>query len=284
MEHAHAQALAGFSALVTGGGGGIGLSCAQRLAADGASVTIVGRSEDRLHAGVAAIEAVAADGATVQAVPTDVTDEASVAAAVAAATAPSGRLDGIVSSAGGSETIGPITQIDVEAWRRTVDLNLTGTMLTIKHGARVMARQGGGSIVAVSSIAGVVTHRWFGAYGPAKAGLEMLCMVAADELGASGVRVNSVRPGLTRTDLVEAITAPGPVLDDYLACMPLGRVGEPEDVAGLVRFLLGPDASWITGQNIAVDGGHSQRRGPDLSGLIGPLFGEDGLRGIVAEG
>jgi NAD(P)-dependent dehydrogenase (short-subunit alcohol dehydrogenase family) len=282
VEHAHAQALAGFSALVTGGGG-IGLSCAQRLAADGASVTIVGRSEDRLHAGVAAIEAVAADGATVQAVPTDVTDEASVAAAVAAATAPSGRLDGIVSSAGGSETIGPITQIDVEAWRRTVDLNLTGTMLTIKHGARVMARQGGGSIVAISSIAGVVTHRWFGAYGPAKAGLEMLCMVAADELGASGVRVNTVRPGLTRTELVEAITGPGPVLDDYVSCMPLGRVGEPGDVAGLVRFLIGPEAGWITGQNVAVDGGHALRRGPDLSGVLEGLFGADGLRGVVAE-
>lgn len=277
------RGLAGFSALVTGGGSGIGLACAQRLAADGASVTIAGRSEDRLRAGVEAIEAVAADGATVQAVPADVTDEASVEAAVAAATALTGRLDGIVSSAGGSETIGPITQIDVEAWRRTVDLNLTGTMLAIKHGARVMAGQGGGSVVAISSIAGVVTHRWFGAYGPAKAGLEMLCMVAADELGASGIRVNTVRPGLTRTDLVEAITAPGPVLDDYVSCMPLGRIGEPDEVAALVRFLVGPEAGWITGQNVAVDGGHALRRGPDMSGLLEGLFGPDGLRGVVPE-
>jgi NAD(P)-dependent dehydrogenase (short-subunit alcohol dehydrogenase family) len=192
-----------------------------------------------------------------------------------------GTLDGIVSSAGGSETIGPITQIDTEAWRRTVDLNLTGTMLTIKHGARVMARQGHGSIVAISSIAGGTTHRWFGAYGPAKAGLEMLCMVAADELGASGVRVNTVRPGLTNTELVEAITAPGPVRDDYLDCMPLARVGEPEDVAGLVRFLIGPESAWITGQNIGVDGGHALRRGPDLSGVLEGVFGADGLRGVV---
>jgi NAD(P)-dependent dehydrogenase (short-subunit alcohol dehydrogenase family) len=275
--------LAGFSALVTGGGSGIGLSCAARLAADGASVTIVGRSEERLQAGVEAVEKVAAAGAAVQAVPTDVTDESAVEAAVAAATALTGRLDGIVSSAGGSETIGPVTQIDVDAWRRTVDLNLTGTMLTIKHGARVMARQGRGSIVAISSIAGAVTHRWFGAYGPAKAGLEMLCMVAADELGASGVRVNTVRPGLTRTDMVEVITAPGPVLDDYLSCMPLGRIGEPDDVAALVRFLIGPEAGWITGQNVAVDGGHTLRRGPDMSGLLEGVFGADGLRGVVPE-
>ncbi len=288
MSGTNAQDLTGTSVLVTGGGSGIGLACAQRLAADGAAVTLVGRSEDRLKAGVAAVEAAAAEAQgtsgpapAVRYVAADITDEAAVEAAVAAATGVTGTLDGIVSSAGGSETIGPITQIDVEAWRRTVDLNLTGTMLTIKHGARVMARQGHGSIVAISSIAGGTTHRWFGAYGPAKAGLEMLCMVAADELGASGVRVNTVRPGLTRTDLVEAITAPGPVLDDYLDCMPLARVGEPEDVADLVRFLIGPEARWITGQNVGVDGGHGLRRGPDMSGLLEGVFGADGLRGVV---
>jgi NAD(P)-dependent dehydrogenase (short-subunit alcohol dehydrogenase family) len=277
------QDLAGWSALVTGGGSGIGLACAQRLARDGASVTICGRSEERLAAGKAAIEEVAA-GAKVAAVPADVTDEAAVVAAVEAATALTGRLDGVVASAGGSETIGPVTHVDADGWRRTLDLNLTGTMLTIKAAGRVMARQGGGAMVAISSIAGVVSHRWFGAYGPAKAGIEMLCMVAADELGASGVRVNAVRPGLTRTDLVQFITSPGPVLDDYLSCMPLGRIGEPEDVAGLVRFLLGPEATWITGQVVAADGGHSLRRGPDISSMIGPLFGEDGLRGVVADG
>jgi NAD(P)-dependent dehydrogenase (short-subunit alcohol dehydrogenase family) len=276
--------LAGFSALVTGGGSGIGLACATRLAGDGATVTICGRSDERLRAGVEAIEAAApGSGTRVQAVSADVTDEASVQAAVEAATAVTGRLDGLVLSAGGSETIGPVTQIDVDAWRRTLDLNLTGTMLGIKHGGRVMVAQGGGSIVAISSVAGVATHRWFGAYGPAKAGLEMLCMVAADELGASNVRVNTVRPGLTRTDLVAAITAPGPVLDDYLACMPISRVGEPDDVAALVRFLLAPESSWITGQNIGVDGGHSIRRGPDLSGLLGDVFGADGLRGVVPD-
>lgn len=291
MTTTNAQGLAGTSVLVTGGGSGIGLACAQRLAADGASVTLIGRSEERLQAGVAAVEATvaesgAADGGpspTVRYFPTDITDEAAVEAAVAAATAVTGTLDGIVSSAGGSETIGPLTQIDVGAWRRTLDLNMTGTMLTLKHGARVMARQGHGSIVAISSVAGAVTHRWFGAYGPAKAGLEMLCMVAADELGASGIRVNTVRPGLTKTDLVGPITAPGPVRDDYLDCMPLARLGEPEDVAELVRFLIGPESSWITGQNIGVDGGHALRRGPDMSGLLEGLFGADGLRGVTPE-
>jgi NAD(P)-dependent dehydrogenase (short-subunit alcohol dehydrogenase family) len=278
--------LAGFAALVTGGGSGIGLACAARLAADGAAVTIVGRSPERLAAGAAEVEQAAAatgNGGSVTSLPTDVTDEAQVAAAVATAADATGRLDGVVMSAGGSETIGPLTQVDIDAWRRTVDLNLTGTLLTIKHAARIMARQGGGSMVAISSVAGAVSHRWFGAYGPAKAAIDMLCRVAADELGASGIRVNTVRPGLTRTDLVGMLTGPGPALDDYLACTPLGRIGEPEDVAALVRFLLGPEASWITGENISVDGGHAVRRGPDLSGLLEGVFGADGLRGIVAD-
>lgn len=290
MTGVPALALAATSVLVTGGGSGIGLACARRLAADGASVTLVGRDEDRLKAGAAAVEAgVAASGPgggegaapRVQYVPADVTDEPAVEAAVVAATALTGTLDGIVASAGGSETIGPITAIDVTAWRNTVDLNLTGTMLTIKHGAAVMARQGHGAIVAISSVAGAVTHRWFGAYGPAKAGVEMLCMVAADELGASGVRVNTVRPGLTQTDLAAALAAPGPVRDDYLACMPLARVGTPDEVADVVRFLIGPESRWVTGQNIGVDGGHALRRGPDLSSMLEGVYGADGLRGVV---
>lgn len=283
-DSAAGGSLAGWSALVTGGGSGIGLACAQRLAADGAAVTICGRSADRLREAVASIEQVAAPGVQVAAEQADVTDEGSVAAAVAAATALTGRLDAIVISAGGSETIGPVTQTDTEAWRRTMDLNVTGAMLTIKHGARVMAVRGGGAIVAMSSVASPRTHRWFGAYGPSKRALEALCETAADELGASGIRVNTVRPGLTRTDLVEVITTPGPVLDDYLSCMPLGRVGEAEEVAALVRFLVGPEATWITGQSIGIDGGHALRRGPDMSSMLEGVFGAEGLRGVVAEG
>ena len=161
MTTTNAQGLAGTSVLVTGGGSGIGLACAQRLAADGASVTLVGRSEDRLQAGVAAVEATVAESGRGRRA---VADRAVLPDRHHRRGRGRGRrrrrhrvtgtLDGIVSSAGGSETIGPLTQIDVEAWRRTLDLNMTGTMLTLKHGARVMARQGHGSIVAISSVAG----------------------------------------------------------------------------------------------------------------------------------
>jgi hypothetical protein len=105
-----------------------------------------------------------------------------------------------------------------------------------------------------------------------------------DELGASGVRVNAVRPGLVATDLTVALTAIPAIRDDYLAQMPLHRVGTTEDVAALCRFLVGPESSWITGQVIGADGGHSLRRGPDFSSILEGQWGKDGLRGVVGEG
>lgn len=275
------SSVAGFGVLVTGGGSGIGAAVARSLAADGAAVTICGRTEAKLVATVGSITAHHPD-ATVDHVVADVTDEATVAAAVAHATARAGgRLDAVVTSAGGSESIGPVTQLDVEPWERTLAMNLTGTMLALKHGAAAMVAGGGGSFVAISSFASVTSHPWFGAYGPSKAGVDQLCRQAADELGASDVRVNSICPGLIDTELVGLITAGGPVLDSYEANIALNRIGRPDDVANLVRFLVGPESSWITGQAIVVDGGQSLRRGPDLSGAIEPLFGADGLRGVV---
>ncbi|MDJ0416724.1 SDR family oxidoreductase [Rhodococcus opacus] len=273
--------LAKTSVLVTGGGSGIGLGVATALAAEGVHVTICGRSEEKL---TRAAEQITADNpaGTVDTITADVTNEDDVIRAVARASERTGRLDGVVTCAGGNETVGPVTQLDVDAWRRTVDLNVTGTMLTIKHSARALVAGGGGSIVTISSIASSNTHRWFGAYGPSKAGVDNLTQLAADELGVSNVRVNCIRPGLTRTDLVALITDGGPVLDDYMANTPIARVGEVTDIAALAKFLLGPDSTWITGQIINVDGGQMLRRGPDFTSMFEPMFGADGLRGVVA--
>ena len=273
--------LEGAATLVTGGGSGIGLGCALRFARDGAHVTICGRSEARLLGAVDQLRAAVPAGATVGHVVADVTDEEQIAAAVAAAAGPTGALDGVVACAGGSETLGPITMMDTDAWRRTIDLNITGTMLTIKHAAAAMAKAGAGSIVGISSIASSNVHPWFGAYGPGKAGIDHVCQVAAIELGASNVRVNSIRPGLVDTDLVEFVTAGGEVLDDYMACMPIARVGTVEDIAAMARFLVGPESTWLTGQAINVDGGHSLTRGPSYRAILEPLYGADALRGIT---
>ena len=276
-----AGGLEGLSALVTGGGSGIGLGCARRFVADGASVTICGRTDSRLQEGREALEAAAADGVVVNTAVCDVVDEDAVRAAVDVALAPTGRLDIIVASAGGSETIGPLTQLDAEAFSRTLELNVRGTFLTMKHGAAEMVRSGGGSFIGISSIAGALTHRWFGAYGPGKAGIEMLVQTAADERGESNVRVNAIAPGLVDTEMGEAITGHDEVRADYLAQMPIERVGTVDDIAAAARFLAGPGASWVTGQVLTVDGGHSLRRGPDFRSMLEPLFGADGLRGVV---
>ncbi len=266
--------------LVTGGGRGIGKGVAAGLVAAGANVMIVGRTSDRLAAAVEEIEAREGGGA-IRYEPADITNEDEAARAVDAAAVWHGRLHGAVHCAGGSETIGPITQIDSEAWRRTVDLNVNGTMYVLKHAARELVRGGGGSFVGISSIAASNTHRWFGAYGVTKSAVDHMMQLAADELGPSWVRVNSVRPGLIRTDLVAPILDSPELSEDYQRCTPLPRPGEVEDVANLVMFLLSDAAAWITGQCINVDGGHILRRGPDFSAMLEPAFGADGLRGMV---
>ena len=269
--------------LVTGGGSGIGKGVAGGLARAGARVMIVGRNAERLNAAAGEIvEQLVGDvPGEIRAHPADVIDEEQVAGVVEAAVAWGGTLAGVVHCAGGSETIGPVTQIASEAWRRTVDLNVNGTMYVLKHSAREMVRAGGGSFVGISSIAASNVHRWFGAYGVSKSALDHLMMLAADELGPSWVRVNGIRPGLIRTELVEVLLSSPEVSEDYRQCTPLPRTGEVTDVANLAMFLLSDAAGWITGQVINVDGGHGLRRGPDLSGMLEPLFGADGLRGVV---
>jgi NAD(P)-dependent dehydrogenase (short-subunit alcohol dehydrogenase family) len=254
--------LTGRAALVTGGGSGIGLGSAKRLAAGGAHVTIAGRTEDRLRDAVRDIATVAASGATVQYAVCDFTVEDDVRAAVALASEPASRLDILFACAGGSLHLGPIVDADVDAWRATLDLNVVGTFLSIKHAAARMVTGGGGSIIAMSSIAGHSTHRLMSAYCVGKAGIEMLVKVAADELGAHGIRVNAVQPGLVDTELVGFITAGGSLLHDYLEQMPVARVGTVDDIAAVVAFLAGPESTWITGQMIGIDGGHQLRRGP----------------------
>jgi NAD(P)-dependent dehydrogenase (short-subunit alcohol dehydrogenase family) len=263
--------LAGAAALITGGENAIGLACARRLAADGATVTICGQSEQLLK--------VAADTYGLRYALADVTDEDQVAAAVADAAA-SGPLRIVIASARGSASIGPLAQLNTLGWRVTLDLIATGTMLTLKHAAQEMARAGGGSVVAISSIAATTVHRWFGAYGPANAAVDHMVALAADELGGIGIRVNGIRPGIVEAELVAGIADPGPVLDDYLACIPLARIGTPTDVAEAARFLAGPESGWITGEVLNVDGGQHLRRGPDYTPLFEPMFGAATLSGL----
>jgi NAD(P)-dependent dehydrogenase (short-subunit alcohol dehydrogenase family) len=264
------SSLAGHSALVTGGGSGIGLGVARHLARDGAAVVLAGRSEERLAAGAASLRDELPD-AEVHTVRCDVTDESQVAAACGVA-AGVGTFTMCVANAGFGSAA-PFHQTSLDDWNAVLGTNLTGAFLTMKHSVGHLVANGGGSIVAVSSIAAPLTHRFMTAYCVSKAGLEMLVRQVADELGSSGIRANAVRPGLVPTDATVALNTVEAVRDDYLAQMPLGRTGTDDDVAALVRFLLGPESSWITGQCIGVDGGHSVRRGPDITPLMEMVFG-----------
>jgi len=164
--------------------------------------------------------------------------------------------------------MGPMADADADAVRATVDLNLIGTFLCIKQAVPFMV--GGGSIVGMSSGAGHFPHRYLWAYGMAKAGIEMLVAYAAEELADKGIRVNAVQPGIIDDELMEFITAGGPLLDDYLAEMPVSRLGTVEEIADAVRFLAGPESTWITGVSLPIDGGHHLRRGANYALLFGP--------------
>ncbi len=270
MPEGDTSGIAGRSVLVTGGGSGIGLATAVHLAAEGAHVTICGRTEQKLADAVSRIAAAATGGATARSVVADVTLEEQVAAAVEATAEKTGRIDGLFACAGGSTHIGSVLTADVAAVRATVDHNLMGSVICIKQGALVMEAQGGGgSIVLMSSGAGRFPHPHLWAYGVSKAAICFLAETAAEELGPLGIRVNAVAPGIIDDELMSFITAGGPLLDDYLAQMPLGRVGTVEDVAAAVRYLIGPESSFVTGETLGIDGGHHLRRGADYSLLSG---------------
>jgi NAD(P)-dependent dehydrogenase (short-subunit alcohol dehydrogenase family) len=168
---------------------------------------------------------------------------------------------------------GPTHTQDLAEFTRVLHLNVLGTMLVAKHALPHLVRSKG-SFIGMSSLAGHVTHRWFGAYPVAKAGIEELVRNIADEYGPAGVRANAVRPGFTATELMEGVPRDSPVFQSYLDNTPLGGVAEPEDVAALVAFLVSDRARWITGETIAIDGGHHLRRGPDFSAFVEPVLGE----------
>jgi len=269
--------LANQIALVTGGGSGIGLGCAEALVRDGAAVMLSGRSAERLDAAATALREKFGATAAIHTMACDVTDEDQVAT-VASATAERAEFTMLVANAGFGGAA-PLHLTSLEEWNAIIATNLTGAFLCIKHSAPHLAAAARTSertsaIVGISSIAGTSTHRFMTPYNVSKAGLDMLIRQAADELGGSGIRANSVRPGLVPTDASQMLMAVPEIHDDYLAQMPLGRTGTTEEVANLVRFLLGPESSWITGTTISVDGGHHLRRGPDLTPALRAVLGD----------
>lgn len=260
------------SVIVTGGGTGIGAACALLAATEGAKVTICGRRREPLENTAARITDA---GGAVHIATGDVTSEDDVARIVAEAVAFGGGLHGLVANAGGGGALSPYHLQDTDNFIHVLHLNVVSTMLCVKHSVKHMAAAGGGSFVGMSSIAGHVTHPFFGAYTVGKAGIESMMKNAADEYGRARVRFNGIQPGFIVTEVMEGLSHGGPIYDSYVSQTPMHGVGEPEDIAMAARFLLSDESKWITGQMIAVDGGNFLRRGPDFSTALARSLSEE---------
>jgi NAD(P)-dependent dehydrogenase (short-subunit alcohol dehydrogenase family) len=247
--------LEGKVGLITGGAGAIGRATARRFAAEGASVVVADRDGPRADDVAATLRE---DGARALGVAVDVASEPSVVALVERATGAYGRVD-ILFTCAGVLVSGSVTETTLADWERTLAVNLTGPFLASKHVLPVMVANGGGSIVHMSSTAGLVGEASIAAYCASKGGVLMLARQMALDYARQGVRVNVICPGWIDTPFNDpAIEAAGgrealmPYVDQMV---PLGRQGTPEEVADVVAFLASDDARLMTGSVVTVDGG-----------------------------
>lgn len=236
-------------ALVTGAGRGIGLAVARRFLTDGWRVALLDIDPALLDAAMASL---GAPDRTL-ALPCDVADAAGVFPAVRQAAQRWGRLDALVNNAG-TAVFKPILDTTPEDWARVMAVNLTGPFLCVQAAAPIMAEGGGGAVVNVTSISGLRASTLRAAYGTSKAGLAHLTKQQAVELAALGIRVNAVAPGPVDTAMAQAVHTPE-IRRDYHDAIPLARYGLEGELAAVVVFLCGEQAGYITGQEIAVDGG-----------------------------
>lgn len=239
--------MAGQVALVTGGSRGIGRAIADRLASDGARVVVTSRSEDRA-------EAVAAElpGEGHAGMACDVADRTSVEALVDRIDAEVGPLDIVVNNAGVTED-NILVRLSEDAWDTVVDTNLKGAFNVVRAVTRGMMKRRAGRIINITSVVGLTGNRGQVNYAASKAGLLGLTKSVAKELASRNILCNAVAPGFIETDMTAELTDEArSALQGQIA---LGRLGDPEDVAGVVAFLAGPDAAYMTGQVLVVDGG-----------------------------
>lgn len=238
----------GKTAIVTGGGTGIGLATARRLIEDGAFVYIAGRRQDVLDKAVAEL------GPNAQAIRLDVSDVRDVEAAFETVKAEKGALDIVVANAGGG-SLAPLGEITEAQYERTFGANVKGVIFTVQAALPLM--KAGGAIILTGSTTAVKGEPAFSIYSASKAAVRNLARSWSQDLRGSGVRVNVVTPGPTRTDTVFDVLG-DEAMDALAAAVPLGRIAEPEETASVIAFLASGESSFMTGSEVYVDGGYAQ--------------------------
>ena len=241
--------------LITGALTGIGRATAVAFGREGANLVVSGRRDD---AGAALVAELRALGAQAEYVRADVTKETDVDALIRRTVERFGRLDVAVNNAGTEGQLGPIAGQTQENYRATFDTNVLGVLLSLKYQLPVMLKQGSGSVINLSSVAGQVGMAGASVYVASKHAVEGLTKSAALEVAESGVRVNAVAPGPVQTDMLERFTGGNAdAKAGLLAMMPAKRGGTTDEIAQTIVFLASDKAKYLTGQSIAVDGGYT---------------------------
>ena len=244
--------VAGKVAIVTGANVGIGAAVAKVLAEEGATVVITGRRKDLLDQVVADIER---KKGRALAVAGSVTDEAHVRSVVEQCVRMFGTLNILVNNAGIGAFGTLLHEIDDATWHDILDVNLTGVFRMTRSAVPAMLKNGGGSIINMSSVGGVIGFSCSAAYGTSKGGLELFTKCVAMDYAQNGIRCNSVCPGLIDTPMAAPLLNNPDMKAEVLAAYPIRRVGMPEEVAKMVLYLASDEASWVTGSSFMIDGG-----------------------------
>ena len=253
MTMANTFDLSGKIALVTGASRGIGQAIAELLAQHGAHVIISSRKAESCQV---VVDNIINAGGSAEAMACHIGEMAQIEAIFAQIEAKHGRLDILVNNAATNPHFGSIVDTDVNAFQKTVDVNIRGYFFMSSYGAKLMAKNGGGAIVNVASVNGVIPGLFQGIYSITKAAVMSMTQAFAKECAGMGVRVNALLPGFTDTKFASALVKNEQIVKSVLQHVPMNRIAQPNEMAGAVLYLVSPAASYTTGVCLNVDGGY----------------------------